>query len=82
MPGASATKKGFDDSRSRLFLEMIRVIKDLCEDKLEVYYMGENVACMDPNDQEVFSKYMGTQPYVADAADLAQVRRKRFYPLN
>ena len=44
--------------------------------------MGENVASMDAKDQDVFSKYMGTEPYVADAADISQVRRKRFYWLN
>ena len=79
LSGANATKKGFEDPRSRLFFEMIRVIKDLMAEKLEVCYMGENVASMDSKDQGIFSKYMGTQPYVADSADLSQVRRKRFY---
>ena len=79
LSGANATKKGFEDPRSRLFFEMIRVIKDLNAEKLEVYYLGENVASMDSKDQDMFSKDMGTQPYVADSADLSQVRRKRFY---
>ena len=78
----NATKNGFEDPRSKLFFEMIRVIKDLSAEKLQVYYMGENVASMDAKDQDIFSKYMGTEPYVADAADIAQVRRKRFYWIN
>ena len=79
LPGASATKKGFEDPRSKLFFEMIRVIKDFSAEKLEAYYVGESVVAMDPKSQEVSSKYMEMQPYVADAADLAQVRRKRLY---
>ena len=79
LSGANATKKGFDDPRSKLFFEMIRVIKDLQQEKLEVFYMGENVASMDAADQRIFTKFMGTQPYVADAADISQVRRRRYY---
>ena len=41
LSGANATKKGFEDPRSKLFYEMIRVIKDLHQEKLEVFYMGK-----------------------------------------
>ena len=55
LSGANTTKKSSDDPRSKLFFEMIRFIKDLQQEKLEVYYLGENVASMDAKDQRIFS---------------------------
>ena len=75
-------KKGSEDPRSKRFYEMIGVIKDLQQEKLEVFYMGENVASMDSSDQRIFTGFVGTEPYVADAGDISQVRRKRFYWAN
>ena len=40
------------------------------------------MASIDAKDQAIFTKFMGTEPYVADAGDISQVRRKRFYWVN
>ena len=48
-------------------------------EKHVVHYMNENVASMKDNDRAVFSHHMGVRPIRADAGDISQARRDRYY---
>ena len=82
LSGANALAQGFNDPRTRLFFEALRILKDLHAEKHRVFFMNENVASMSGSDRDTFTHYLGVQPICADAADLCRVRRRRYYWCN
>ena len=78
LSGANATKKGFDDPRSRLFFHALRVVQEAKAEKHQVRFLFENVASMDAADRDLVSSYVGVRPVVVCASGMSQVRRKRY----
>jgi len=64
----------FDDPRSRLFFDFIRIRDEL----LPKYVLLENVR-MAKESQDVISKYMGCEPTKINSADVSPQSRNRLY---
>ena len=77
--GVSRAGKGlnFEDPRSKLFFEFVRLIKE-CKPK---YFMLENVK-MNKESRDIISKYLGVEPIYIDSALLSAQTRKRYYWTN
>jgi len=67
----------FDDPRSALFFEFVRLIKELSPK----YFLLENVV-MKQEYQDVISKYMGCEPIKINSALVSAQTRKRLYWTN
>lgn len=77
--GFSMAGKGlnFDDPRSKLFFEFVR-LKDELNPK---FFLLENVK-MKKESMDIISKYMKTQPYEINSALVSAQNRKRIYWTN
>ena len=77
--GFSSSGKGlnFDDPRSKLFFEYIRLLKE-CKPK---YFLLENVG-MKKEWIDVISKHLGVEPVFINSADFSAQTRKRYYWTN
>jgi len=77
--GFSRAGKGldFEDPRSKLFFEFVRLIKE-CKPK---YFLLENVK-MNSDSRDIISNYLGVQPIYIDSAVLSAQTRKRYYWTN
>ena len=64
----------FDDPRSRLFFDFIRIRDEL----LPKYVLLENVR-MAKESQDIISKYMGCEPTKINSADVSPQNRNRLY---
>ena len=64
----------FDDPRSRLFFDFIRIRDEL----LPKYVLLENVR-MSKESQDIISKYMGCEPTKINSADVSPQSRNRLY---
>ena len=67
----------FDDPRSKLFFEFVRLLKE-CKPK---YFMLENVK-MKKEHQDVISKYLGVEPIVINSRLVSAQNRVRLYWTN
>ena len=67
----------FDDPRSALFFEFVRLVKELNPK----YFLLENVV-MKQEYQDVISKYMGCEPIKINSALVSAQTRKRLYWTN
>lgn len=67
----------FDDTRSKLFFEFVRLLKE-CQPK---YFMLENVK-MKKEYQDVISKYLGVEPIEINSALVSAQNRSRLYWTN
>jgi len=67
----------FDDPRSRLFFEYVRLVKDL----KPKYFLLENVK-MKKESQDIISKYMGVEPIEINSSLVSAQTRKRLYWTN
>lgn len=67
----------FDDPRSKLFFEFVRMKKELNPD----YFFLENVR-MKKQHQDVISSYLETEPIYVDSALVCAATRKRLYWTN
>jgi len=67
----------FDDPRSALFFEFVRLVNELNPK----YFLLENVV-MKQEYQDVISKYMGCEPVKINSALVSAQTRKRFYWTN
>jgi len=68
---------GFDDSRSKLFFEYVRLLKE-CKPK---YFLMENVR-MKKEHENIISQYLGRKPIVINSALLSAQNRVRLYWTN
>ena len=77
--GFSRAGKGlnFEDPRSKLFFEFVRLIKE-CKPK---YFMLENVK-MNKESRDIISDYLGVDPIYIDSSLLSAQTRKRYYWTN
>lgn len=67
----------FDDDRSKLFFEFVRLLKETNPK----YFMLENVM-MKQEYQDVISEYLGVKPIKIDSKDISAGRRRRLYWTN
>ena len=67
----------FDDSRSKLFFEYVRLVKDL----KPKYFLLENVK-MKKESQDIITEYMGVEPIEINSALVSAQTRKRLYWTN
>ena len=67
----------FEDPRSKLFFEFVRLIKE-CKPK---YFMLENVK-MTAESRDIISEYLGVEPIYIDSGLLSAQTRKRYYWTN
>ncbi len=67
----------FDDPRSRLFFEYVRLVRDL----KPKYFLLENVK-MKRESQDIITKYMGVEPIEINSALVSAQTRKRLYWTN
>ena len=77
--GFSRAGKGlnFDDPRSKLFFEYVRILKEV----KPTYFLLENVK-MGKENQDIISEYLGCEPVQIDSALLSGQRRTRLYWTN
>ncbi|KAG6547886.1 hypothetical protein Mapa_010706 [Marchantia paleacea] len=71
-------KLGLHGSRSRLFFEMLRVIKTFSP----TWFLAENVASMSWVDREEISKHLSTTPMEIDSQNFTPCKRRRLYWSN
>lgn len=67
----------FDDPRSKLFFEFVRLLKETNPK----YFLLENVV-MKQEHRDVISEFLGVQPILIDSAIFSAQRRKRLYWTN
>ena len=71
----------FDDPRSKLFFEFVRLLKE-CNPK---YFLLENVV-MKKEYKDIITEFLGVEPILIDSANFTAQRRKRLFwtniPLN
>jgi len=67
----------FDDPRSKLFFEFVRLLKE-CKPK---YFLLENVR-MKKESQEIISEYLGVEPVEINSSLVSAQNRKRLYWTN
>ncbi|KAL3700402.1 hypothetical protein R1sor_018424 [Riccia sorocarpa] len=71
-------RRGLHGSRSRLFFEMLRIIKVF----KPTWFLAENVASMSWVDRLEISKHLGTNPIEIDSEMITPSKRKRIYWSN
>lgn len=71
----------FDDPRSMLFFEFVRILDEVREINPDVKFLLENVR-MKKEYQNVISEYMGVQPIEINSALVSAQNRKRLYWTN
>lgn len=67
----------FDDPRSKLFFEFVRILKEV----KPKYFLLENVR-MKKEYQDIISSYLGVEPILINSALLSAQNRKRLYWTN
>jgi len=81
--GFSSSGKGlnFEDPRSKLFFEFVRILKEVQAYNPEVAFLLENVI-MKKEHQDVITKYLGVEPILIDSKFFSAQTRKRLYWTN
>lgn len=71
----------FNDPRSALFFEYVRILKEIQRVNPDVKFLLENVV-MKQEYQDVISSYLGVQPIMINSALVSAQNRKRLYWTN
>lgn len=71
----------FEDPRSKLFFEYVRMLKELRVKNPEIKFLLENVK-MKKEYQDIISSYLGVEPIEINSSLLSAQTRKRFYWTN
>ena len=71
----------FDDPRSKLFFEYVRVLNECREINPDIYFLLENVR-MSNKSKDVITKYMGVEPININSALVSAQSRNRLYWTN
>lgn len=70
-------KRNFDDPRSRLFYEYVRILEEI----KPRYFLLENVV-MKKEWEDIISSAVGVSPFIIDSALVSAANRKRLYWTN
>lgn len=71
----------FEDPRSKLFFEFVRMLNEIRETNPNVLFLLENVR-MKKQSQDVISKYLGVEPIMINSNLVSAQNRVRFYWTN
>tara|TARA_R110002124_G_scaffold258014_1_gene423743 strand:+ start:5061 stop:5930 length:870 start_codon:yes stop_codon:yes gene_type:complete len=71
----------FEDPRSKLFFEFVRILEEARQVNPDVLFMLENVR-MKKEYQDIISKYLGVQPIMINSALVSAQNRRRLYWTN
>jgi len=71
----------FDDPRSKLFFEYVRILNELREKNPSIKFLLENVR-MKKWCQDVISRYLGVEPIMIDSNLVSAQNRERYYWTN
>lgn len=71
----------FEDSRSKLFFEFVRILEEIKIYNPNVYFLLENVK-MKKEYQDIISSYLGVKPIEINSALVSAQNRKRLYWTN
>lgn len=71
----------FDDPRSKLFFEYVRIYEQLKADNPKIKFLLENVK-MKKESQDIITKYLGVEPIEINSALVSAQNRKRLYWTN
>ena len=74
----SGKQLAFDDPRSQLFFQFVRILKELREINPKIHFLLENVK-MKKEFRDVITQYLGTHPIELDSALDSAQSRKRLY---
>lgn len=74
----AGSRKGLNGSRSCLFFEYVRLLKEL----KPKYFLFENVASMKLTDKNIISEHLGVEPILINSALVSAQNRKRLYWTN
>ena len=77
----SGKQLAFDDPRSHLFFEFVRILKELREINPKINFLLENVK-MKKEFRDVITEYLGVLPFERDSALDSAQSRKRLYWCN
>jgi len=69
------TREGLKGSRSALFWEYLRILKDV----RPKYFILENVASMSDTDRDIITEELGVAPIMIDSALVSAQQRKRYF---
>lgn len=71
----------FSDSRSKLFFEFVRILKELRKENPDVKFLLENVN-MKKEWQDIITEYLGVEPIEINSALVSGQNRRRLYWTN
>ncbi len=71
----AGNQKGFEDPRGQLFLEYIRILKEV----KPRFFLFENVNSMSKANKDIMSSYFGFEPIMINSALVVAQNRKRIY---
>jgi DNA-cytosine methyltransferase len=71
----------FNDERSKLFFEFVRLLKEIRETNPDVLFLLENVV-MKKAYQDIISEHLGVQPILINSSLVSAQNRKRLYWTN
>lgn len=71
----------FEDIRSKLFFEYVRLLKELRAHKPDMFFLLENVR-MKKESGDVISEYLGVKPVFICSSNFSASKRKRLYWTN
>ena len=74
----AGTRQGLNGSRSCLFFEYVRILKDINPK----YFLFENVASMKKQDLDTITRFLGVEPIKINSATVSAQTRKRLYWTN
>jgi DNA (cytosine-5)-methyltransferase 3A len=75
---AKKDRKGLKGKRSELFWEFVRILEKI----KPKYFVLENVASMNKENEDIISKALGVKPIMIDATLVSAQRRKRLFWTN
>jgi site-specific DNA-cytosine methylase len=76
-----AKQLNFEDPRSKLFFEFVRMLAEIRETNPAVLFLLENVK-MKKEYQEIISQYLGVEPIEINSNLVSAQNRKRLYWTN
>ena len=71
----------FDDPRSKLFFEFVRILKEVRERNPDVKFLMENVP-MKTDYLEIITDYLKVEPVFINSSEITAQSRKRYYWMN
>lgn len=71
----------FEDSRSKLFFDFVRILKEIKSENPNVFFILENVK-MKKAYQDVITRELGVEPIEINSALVSAQNRKRLYWIN